>query len=77
MTKYVLIVLLSSTGGWSLNRWEQPAMATAVFDDRAACTAAMTSMKTWEKDRRLDNVTIRAICVPQATAATASEKSAQ
>lgn len=66
MGKTILLVLLSATGGSGLNRWEQPAVTSAQFEDAAACEAAIAVIRQWEKDRRLDNVSIRAVCLPAA-----------
>lgn len=65
--KFILIVLLSTRGGFSLNTWQQPGIAMASFDDRPACEAAISKLQEMERQTRLEGARLVAACVPAAS----------
>ncbi len=69
--KFVLIVVLSAMGGGGMNQWRQPAMTSAMFEDRQACEAAANVLRTelgkWAREARIDYPAMTAMCVPAST----------
>lgn len=66
--KFLLIVVLSAMGGGGLNQWRQPAMTSAVFEDRQACEAAASALRaelsTWAREARIEYPAMTAMCFP-------------
>lgn len=69
--KFVLIVLLSSMGGGGMNQWRQPAMTSALFDDRAACESAAETIKgemgKLAREARIEYPAMSAMCFAAST----------